>query len=248
MAVSPIFTTFPGPDTPVFCKVLRDENFFVRLNIPSEWIDLHGADLPTMCVLQMPLRRCWSVGVRVIRGQRFFEVDWDVFVTGNNIERSDTLLFFYRGGGAFNVMRFSDNGIMPSRDREVAEYFHEVLYRTPDSQSDESEGGPPFDYARPMPILPSFTLVLQATDLERGPDLPVIWWKTQVADENFVSPVTLLASHVSYCIYVLIQDETVRVYSGWQRFVRKNNLGVGDTCKFELLPTSTTIFNVSFHR
>ena len=79
--------------------------------------------------------------------------------------------------------------------------------------------------------------------------LLVIWWKTNIRDDNLIQLVKLISigSDPTY-VYVLAEDEVVKVCRGWKRFARLKNLRVGDLCKFELIPVQETTLRVSINR
>ncbi|XP_042038414.1 zinc finger MYM-type protein 1-like [Salvia splendens] len=49
-------------------------------------------------------------------------------------------------------------------------------------------------------------------------------------------------------VYVMAEDEVVKVYRGWKWFARSKNLRVGDLCKFELILVEENTLRVSINR
>ena len=155
--------------------------------------------------------------------------------------------------------------------RKDKSYYEEC---SESESTDDDDTGCPVRPVVEVPTLPSFTIILLASQLDRSlvlnsfqlwchktctfsncihlhlqflsQSLPEIWWKTHIDDNNSIQCVKLLVADNSWNVYVKIKNETVKIVQGWSRFVANNNLAVGTMCKFELLPVEVTTFRVTF--
>ncbi|KAL1536641.1 putative B3 domain-containing protein isoform X2 [Salvia divinorum] len=152
--------------------------------------------------------------------ETYFDENWPIFVYLNNIERGHKLVFTHHGGPDFKVLRYMADGCMPDRDI-VGNYRR---YYPSSTESKEIDLEPHQGQSGVVSSLPALTCVLMTSDLERGLNIPSIWWKTHIEDKDSVESATL----------------------GWKKFARMNELEVGTLCRFELLPGPTNTFNVTF--
>ncbi|XP_041993039.1 putative B3 domain-containing protein Os03g0621600 [Salvia splendens] len=227
--------------------------------IPYEWMCEHGGSLPNLCRLQMLNGLEWVVGVTRDGRESYFDQNWNAFVSANSLGMKHVVVFSYHGEGEFKVMRFNASGCMPSTDifvqtndfpdweynpkRKDKSYYEEF---SESESTDDDDTGCPVRRVEEVPTLPSFTIILLASQLDRIMCLPEIWWKTHIADHNKIQSVNLLVGDHSWNVYVKIQNDNVKIIHGWNKFVADNNLAVGSMCKFELLPAEVTKFRVSF--
>ncbi|KAL1548023.1 hypothetical protein AAHA92_16311 [Salvia divinorum] len=172
-----------------------------------------------------------TVRITNVGHEAFLNESWESFVYTHSIEVCDTLVFTHQGGPDFKILRYKANGCMPDLDA---------------IQSENSDLEPPQLQLNFMSTLSGFTCVLIASDLDRGLNLPTIWWKTHVEDTNSVQLVIFWVGDDTWIMYVKIEAENVWICRGWKTFARVNQLRVGTTCKFKMLPWPTPTFSVTF--
>ncbi|KAL1557134.1 putative B3 domain-containing protein isoform X2 [Salvia divinorum] len=171
------------------------------------------------------------------------------FVYTHAIEVCDTLIFTHEGGSDFKILRYKANGCMPNldlTDPEARLPLGSRRYLPWDFESEYIDLEPPPRQSNDMPPLSALTWVLIASDLERGLNLPNIWWKTHVEDADSIQAVSIWVEDDTWTMWVKIEAENVWICRGWKTFAHANGLYVGTACKFYMLPWPTPTFSVTF--
>ncbi|KAL1559965.1 putative B3 domain-containing protein isoform X2 [Salvia divinorum] len=176
---------------PSFCKIIMSDDYNIRLRFPLLWFTVYRRDLPVQCKLEMPNGLSWTVGITKTSMETYFDENWPIFVYRNNIERGHTLVFTHHGGPDFKVLRYMADGCMPDQDIVAKDLGNYRRYYPSSTESEDSDLEPHQDQSGVVSSLPAFTCVLMTSDLERGLNLPSIWWKTHIEDKDSIESATL---------------------------------------------------------
>ncbi|KAL1540523.1 putative B3 domain-containing protein [Salvia divinorum] len=237
--------SFPKHHRPSFARLFLPEQCYEKLVLPADWVAQFGPFLPPECILEMINGQRWRVHLTKSPREWFFEGGWNNFMYSNHFERGDTLVFTHVRESDFLVTRYGWNGCMPQRDIHAPEIRDPTEFN---SESEDSDIEPTNDQDFGVATLPAFTVVILASHLERGLSIPTVFWKTEVADKDSVSPATFWIGEDDWDVYIRIRGHGVRIRRGWKKFVKDNDLQVGDVCKFELMPTEATNLRVTIDR
>ncbi|KAL1549116.1 hypothetical protein AAHA92_17255 [Salvia divinorum] len=196
---------YPRSVKPSFCKVICGHDAYLRMRFPEPWFEFYGADLSSPVKLEMSNGVKTTVGITNAGHEAFLDECWESFVYTHSIEVSDTLVFTHQGGPDFKILRYKANGCMPDLDvihPDARMPLGNRLYRPWDTESEDSDLEPQQLQSNFTSTLPAFTCVLMASDLDRGLNLPNIWWKTHVEDTDSVQSVTFWVGDDTWIMYV----------------------------------------------
>ncbi|XP_010263797.1 PREDICTED: putative B3 domain-containing protein Os03g0621600 [Nelumbo nucifera] len=88
---------------PSFFKVLIAPNFSRLLRIPPPFMKHFSGSVPKTFILRSPTGKLWSVRVKRIEKQFYFEKGWQRFVKHHRLVAGDLLVFSYHGDSRFTV-------------------------------------------------------------------------------------------------------------------------------------------------
>ncbi|KAJ6844666.1 B3 domain-containing protein-like isoform X2 [Iris pallida] len=109
-------------ERPSFFKVMIGPDFTKTLRVPPQFKKHLGDNPGTEAVLRRPGNRQWAVVLRNVDGDLYFQEGWDDFVEDNSISTGEFLVFFYTGGGGFDVAAYGTSGC----EKEVFPPLREV--------------------------------------------------------------------------------------------------------------------------
>ncbi|KAJ6844904.1 B3 domain-containing protein-like [Iris pallida] len=110
---------------PSFFKVMIGPDFAKTLRVPPQFKKHLGGNTGARAVLRRPGNRQWAVATRNLDGDLYFQEGWEDFVADNRISAGEFLVFFYDGGGGFDVAAYGTSGcekqelVMPLREAKV---------------------------------------------------------------------------------------------------------------------------------
>ncbi|MCD7466545.1 hypothetical protein HAX54_003356 [Datura stramonium] len=252
--VTPIERNYIGNGFPAFIKVYSPEMCYPKLKIPSGFLKFFNGDIPMISLLEVegPARRSWRVVVEKIEEDFFFKGGWPNFVQDNNLEFEDFLNFSYAGNSIFYVKIYGKNGFLKQDLTAIEELelhpldeenTHEIQAIAPlaDQELDESVNS--------VVSVTLFEVVMKKSNFSKVLlNIPSTFGKKyMMRGQKFEKMATLQTDSASWPVIVRSSDR-LKFRKGWRKFLRDNDLCLGDVLRFELIDEENFILKVSIRR
>ncbi|KAK4719780.1 hypothetical protein R3W88_018118 [Solanum pinnatisectum] len=243
-----------GNGFPSFIKVYSPETCYLKLKIPSRFLENFNGDIPVISILEVEgsARRSWRVVIERIEEDFYFKGGWPKFVQDNNLENEDFLNFFYAGNSTFFVRVYGKNGYLKQELNAIEELElhplddvnpHEIQVASPlaDEELDGSENS--------VVSVTLFEIVMKKSNFSKMLlNLPSTFGKKYMnRGQVFEKMATLQTDGKSWPVVARSSDR-LKFRKGWRQFLQDNDLHVGDVLRFKLIDEENFILEVLIRR
>ncbi|KAH0663207.1 hypothetical protein KY284_028138 [Solanum tuberosum] len=243
-----------GNGFPAFIKVYSPETCYLKLKIPSRFLENFNGDIPVIYLLEVEgsARRSWRVVIERIEEDFYFKGGWPKFVQDNNLDNEDFLNFFYAGNSTFFVKVYGKNGYLKQELNAIEELElhpldevnpHEIQVASPlaDEQFDGSENS--------LVSVTLFEIVMKKSNFSKMLlNLPSTFGKKYMKrGQVFEKMATLQTDGKSWPVVARSSDR-LKFRKGWRQFLQDNDLHVGDVLRFKLIDEENFILKVLIRR
>ncbi|MED6123107.1 hypothetical protein PIB30_046138 [Stylosanthes scabra] len=246
------------------------------LNLPKKFTRKYGDSLSNPVFLKPPDGTEWKVDWTMHDAQILFEDGWKEFVAYYSIKHGHFLMFEYYGNSQFGVQICDMSGLeieypfnvnQQEKDNidEISDKAVQVFDETPQrqnnrrkssmSQLDQSndrketqtssndalEEAKKFTSENPFFII---TITKKLLDLCR-PSVPIDFTKRYLKEKKIAK---VRFRKKLWPMKFLRSNQSIRLSTGWNLFVKASKLQAGDVCIFELINMKDAEFDVHFFR
>ncbi|KAM7529084.1 hypothetical protein LguiB_032494 [Lonicera macranthoides] len=230
-----------GTKKPFFESVLKPSYVHKYLYIPSEFAESYMSTQRQTATL-MHLKKSWLVKLLRCRNTLLFSCGWRKFVVDNTLREGDVCSFelIRRNDYTFNVVILRGNETPPDKaqrrgqQRKEEGSKREVEANVEDASSKFISKHPFFQRV----LTPAYTRFLS---------IPSKFRKSYINEP--MADVRLQYSSKKWVVNLITyKDGRVFFCGGWSKFVKQNNLQVGDACSFKLIEKKNYEFVVSISK
>lgn len=246
---------------PSFFKVLIGD-FANRLQIPPAFVKSYPGIIPSrgQIILSDANGGSWHVDVlQEVDGCFILGTRWSSFVLDNSLLPHEFLTFRYTGNSKFLVKIYGKNGCekntLPPACQQVNP-DEKAVTQDKETGNTASPTDPDDDDVQiPEPEIsisdsfqsrhPFFKVVMGRTYAHVGQvNIPNVFFKKYMGIK--AKSVVLRVSEKSWTVnFVPYSNSCGKFHGGWPKFVKDNNLQIGDECIFELVDDRNLMFKVS---